>query len=70
MDKPEEKKQCPFLDKPCIGEKCAIFMRVTQQQAIGTGRVVGMCALPALAMIMSSKQLPKESLLKLPHLKG
>ena len=59
-----DEKQCPFLNKPCIGDKCAIFIQVTQQ-TLGTKQVAGMCALPALAMIMSSKP---QTPLTIPHL--
>jgi len=54
----ELRKKCPFLDgKPCIGGECAIYIQIAQQR-LGVKSLVGVCAFPGLAMIMSSKQQP------------
>ena len=65
-DKPEEKKKwCPFLDKYCIGEKCALLMGV-QQERMGMKSQVGVCVFLALAMIMSSRPQPPPQRINLP----
>ena len=69
----EKIKTCPFLDKPCIGDECAIRVALRRNN-LGTIQVVTMCPLPALAEIMSSLVMVmvnnQENPLNLPHLKG
>lgn len=54
-DKEEEKqnRKCPFLDCPCIGDECVLHVKL-QQQMLG-GRVVGVCAFPALVMMLANR---------------
>jgi len=69
--KDEVRKKCPFLDEWCIGDDCACFIQVAQTgvNQLGIQQTVqqGMCSLPALCMIMSSKQVPSQPI-KLPQL--
>lgn len=53
VEQKEELKTCPFLDKTCIGNECAIRVSM-QQQVLGTRKLVTVCPLPALVMVISS----------------
>lgn len=71
-DKPEDKKKwCPFLDRYCIGDKCALLMGI-QQERMGVRSQMGMCVFLALAMILSSprQQQPPMQKLDLSGLRG
>lgn len=71
-DRTEEKKKwCPFLDKYCIGEKCALRIPI-QQERMGVRTQANICVFQALVMIMSSRppQQPPMQKLNLPDLRG
>jgi len=46
-------RKCPFLDEPCIGEKCAIYLKIQQQHSLG--KTIGLCSLPGIALMLSNK---------------
>jgi len=70
-DQEKQIKKCPFLDQPCIGDECALHLKL-QQQVAGMGRVMEVCAIPALVLVMSGRppQAPPQQELKIPHLRG
>lgn len=45
-------KQCPFLNKECIGEKCAIYS-VLMSDMVGIQKKFGTCSFNAVVMILS-----------------
>lgn len=65
------KKACPFLEgKWCIGDACAIWVTISRQgtSQLGTRQVQteGICSLPALCIIISSKPQPPPQIMKMP----
>lgn len=73
--KPEEQLKepriCPAFKTPCIEERCIFYVKIQQRMAgTAVGRTMGICSVPALVLLISSKvQAPQKidlSTLKLP----
>ena len=58
----ERRLTCPFLQDWCIDKRCALWIQLFQSKTDQAGKQqvnrVGMCSLPALCEIMSSRQPP------------
>ena len=67
-------KICPFLNKGCIQENCALWTSITVTRVGPLGMplasVQGICTFAALPPILSSQRQPMEVPIKLPHLRG
>ena len=66
-------KHCPFLDKECIQETCALWTYIRQitpgPLGVGTVSQRGVCALTATPMVMSAPR-PNPTPVNLGKLKG
>ncbi len=45
-------KRCPFLNKECIGDKCALFTELKQTAGV-TQQKFGTCGFSAVVLILS-----------------
>ncbi len=65
-------KQCPFLNAPCIKEKCAIYSELVQNRG-GMAQKLGTCGVNAVVLILSEinqKTLIPQQKFQLPALRG
>lgn len=66
----QQPKICPFLNRPCILDECAIRVTI-QQQVMGLAKTINICPFPALVMMMASRpQPPPPQKLNFPGLRG
>lgn len=69
----ESVKTCPYLDKPCIVDKCAKYVQMHQANRFGGTQQVGMCAEVAVTLLLSTliqTMTSRPQKIQLPNLKG